>query len=117
MNRRTILLTATLVSGCHGIRNQTVYRTEISFTDIMIRQQAGAVRRLLDSCTCSGDGVWVTQGGGPECSNASDWWFTYTSRWAWHRDMMLYNGGSTSVDPGPAPRIPPRSCTLPTVTP
>jgi hypothetical protein len=103
-----------LLAGCCPLRDQTVYRTEIDFSDLMVSRQAPTVRRFLEaSCACS-EGTWSA---GPnveagECENASDWYFTYAARWTWHVNMMRYNGGAIETDPGAAPEIH-VSCALP----
>ena len=115
--RRLLPLVLFLV-GCSPLRDMSVYRTEIDFSDLMVSRQAPTVRRfLLAVCTCSGD-AWTSGNEAlvphADCENAADWYFTYTARWAWHVEMMRYNGGVSSTDPGAAPAIAP-SCSLPEV--
>jgi hypothetical protein len=111
-----------LVAGCAStvVRDRDTYRAEVIFTDHMLREGAPAVRdHVLTQCTCDG-GVWRSNGSGitdPQCRTYADWWMVYTARWAWHRDMMLYNARVTTVRPPVAPPIPPVTCDLPRSTP
>ena len=111
----TLALVAIL--GCKNIRNQTVYRTETEFTDLVVRRGAPTVSRYLQTqCTCT-DSHWTSvtpEVTDNQCGAAADWWFTYTSRWSWHLNMVRYNGSLTEIDPGAAPALTPVSCTLPT---
>lgn len=109
-----VVLVLMTLAGCCPLRDMAVYNTEISFSDLMVNRQAATVQRFLgSSCACS-EGTWsdgpnVSAG---DCENAADWYFTYSARWAWHVEMMRYNGGVTETDPGEAPAIT-VSCDLP----
>jgi hypothetical protein len=116
--RYLLTLALIAISGCCPLRDMSVYRTEIDFSDLMVNRQASTVRRFLaSSCSCS-EGTWDATPGvnvsSEDCASASDWYFTYSARWAWHVEMMRYNGGVSSTDPGEAPEIAP-SCDLPEV--
>lgn len=117
---RTLLLTLVLSIpfgvGCSTIRDAAVYTSEIQFVDMTVRREAPAVRRLLTtSCTCSEAVAWTATVDGvttEECEAAADWYRTYVGRWAWHVNMMRYNGSVISEDPGLAPEIT-TTCELP----
>jgi hypothetical protein len=113
MNRLAVVFLVLL--GCTPIRNKTVYRAEIDYTDQTIQRSAPLVRRYLETqCSCE-EGQWRSSSQGvthEDCTSAADWWVTYRARWAWHREMMRYNGSVVTTDPGPAPVIPQISCNL-----
>lgn len=114
--RYVLALALLTLAGCCPLRDMSVYRTEIDFSDLMVNRQAPTVRRFLASyCECD-DGTWSAgaNASSEDCASAADWYFTYTARWAWHVEMMRYNGGVSSTDPGAAPAIAP-SCSLPEV--
>ena len=116
MTRLLPVVALMTLAGCCPLRDMAVYNTEINFADLMVSRQAPTVRRfLVAACVCS-DGAWASGNEAlvphADCENAADWYFTYTSRWAWHVEMMRYNGGSNSTDPGAAPAIN-ASCVLP----
>lgn len=109
--------------GCTSTvsRDRAAYTAELSFIDRVVRDGATANRDVVvNGCTCTGAGVWrsnapwVTDA---QCVQHAEWWVVYTSRWAWHHSMMLFNAGLTQTRPGPAAVIPSVTCNLPTVTP
>lgn len=102
--------------GCKTVRSEAVYKTETEFTNMVVTRQAPSVVRMLrSSCSCVDDHWSATSPdiSDRDCQGAADWWFTYTSRWAWHMAMVRYNGNLTTVDPGSAPAITAVSCDLP----
>lgn len=111
------LLTTTL--GCNAIRDPSVYATEIQFIDMTVQRQAGVVHRFLtENCACDESNVWTATSEAAqdsECAAAADWYITVQARWAWHLEMMRYNGRLTDTDPGPVPDIP-NTCDLSATT-
>lgn len=106
---KRVLLALVFLWGCRTIRNDTTYRAETDFTDLMVRGESESVRKFLQTqCTCV-EGQWVGQ---PQeaCAHAADWWSVYTSRWAWHMAMVRYNGSVSDTDPGPPPQRSPVTC-------
>lgn len=116
MKRLLGLLVVLSTLGCPTIRDKSVYQAELNFSDLTVRRSVPAVQRYLATqCTCS-DNHWTATA--PEvtdlqCGTAADWLVTYHARWAWHQNMVRYNGSLISSDPGPAPTIPPVTCALP----
>lgn len=98
-----------LVMACGPrIRNEAVYRTEVTFVDMTITQQASTVREFLRSQACScANNTWTPAA----CATAADNLATVNARWAWHKAMMLYNAG-LGPDPGSTPAIPAVTCTV-----
>jgi hypothetical protein len=107
------------MSGCHPQvpRDRATYLAEIAFTDRMLRESAPVVRDfVMARCNCASN-VWRTTGVSvtdQQCLDYSEWWMVYTSRWAWHHGMMLYNARVTDTRPQTTPIIPPATCALPT---
>lgn len=115
MRLRQLVFTALLCGGCHPVRDLAVYRTEVAVTRAMVAAAAPAVlAQLQGSCRCVA-GRWEPASGAVPCARLADWWWVYVYRWAWHVQMMLYNAGAASTDPGAAPALPPSECTLPEV--
>lgn len=114
--RRIYVLLLSLLVACSNIRNRNTYRAEVDFTNVVVTRGLPSVTRYLETqCRCV-DGVWsssVTGVDNESCIAAADWAFTVSARWPWHHSMMRYNGSLTDTNPGPAPTIPPLSCTLP----
>jgi uncharacterized protein YceK len=113
-----MLVALTTLSGCGAtIRDKTVYATEVQYVDMTVRREAPAVRRfLMTACTCSVTFEWTATAEGvstDECAAAADWYRVYTSRWAWHIEMIRYNGRVTDTDPGQIPEVTTSSCDLP----
>jgi len=110
-----IALSVVTLSGCATIRDKNVYATEIQFSDLTVQRQAPFVRDFISaSCTCS-ESAWTASAAGvtdASCASAADWYAVYAARWAWHMEMMRYNGGLIEGDPGAAPEIP-QGCELP----
>lgn len=102
-------------------RDRAAYTAELNFIDRVVRDGAVANRNVVvNGCTCTGAGVWRASAPwmtDEQCVHHAEWWVVYTSRWAWHHSMMLFNAGLTQTRPGPAEVIPPVTCDLPTVTP
>lgn len=114
--KKVLALTLVMLLGCKTVRSEAAYRAEVDFTDMVVTRQAPAVARTLrGSCSCVDD-HWTAVSpdlSDRDCMNAADWWFTYTSRWAWHMAMVRYNGNLTENDPGTAPAILAVSCDMP----
>lgn len=110
-----LLASFATISGCATIRDPAVYATEVQYIDMTVRREAPAVQHfLMTSCTCSDAYEWTasTEGGStPACAAAGDWYRVYVARWAWHIEMIRYNGSVTSTDPGPIPEIVPTCAT------
>lgn len=120
MVRRFLLAVA--LAGCSGtvLRDRDTYLTEVTFADRLLREGAPATRDIVvHRCTCA-NGVWRSNSPWATdllCQGYADWWAVYSARWAWHRDMMLYNGRLLETRPPSTPVLPPRSCELPDARP
>jgi len=119
--RRWIL--SLVLLGCTPTvsRDRAAYTAELNFIDRMVREGAVANREVVvNGCTCTGAGVWTTNAPwvtDAQCAHYAEWWVVYTSRWAWHHSMMLFNAGLTTTRPPAAEVIPAVTCNLPTVNP
>ena len=115
------LATTLFCTGCsdYVVRDHNVYKSEVQFTDKLVRAGAASVAALWDGkCGCV-DGEWrsvhlsISDG---KCGLAADIYLIVKGdRWGWHSSMALLNAGwdleeidaPEGFDPESAPEIPP----------
>jgi len=94
---------ATLMGCSHSqvCREKTVYESEINFMEQAAIQPVEKLEWFIKNyCQCEDDGMFVMD----ECREAARLAITVKTRIPWHKAMMLYNAGISTVRP---PKNPP----------
>lgn len=88
------------LSACSGVvRDETVYRTEVSFMGQATLQQAEQLENWVrTSCQCN-EGRFTT----PSCEKSADLVLVVKTRIPWHTSMMLYNARLLDKRPAKTP--------------
>ena len=98
-----VLLALLCLSGCkYVVRDPTTYQAEVMMLSMGMERQATLLQDYIGKyCECK-DGKFTTE----NCRQSADAVVMVKTRMSWHKDMMLYLGGITTVRPPKEADIP-----------
>lgn len=109
----SVLFGVLLFQSCGpSVRDEAIYRLELSLYDTWTHQQSEYLRAFIDAhCQCDANSKTFLA---KECAEAGDYVLTVESRHKWHMGMIFYNAGLSEVrPPKDQPKIPDLTCPLP----
>lgn len=113
MKTISLLFAVFLLPSCGpSVRDEAIYRLELSLYDTWAHQQSEILRTFINAyCECNKETkTFLTK----DCSNAADYVLTVESRHKWHMAMTFYNAGlSDNRPPENPPKFPDLTCPLP----